>query len=175
VSPHLEENPWVFGSEYSELLDRRTWSRDENLDFMLRRTVDRYLEIVEIKTPAVMSLFIHDPSHDSYYPSSKLSQALGQVFRYIEEIERRRDSIIATDRVDPHKIRARVIIGRDGDERCQSALRALNSHLHRVEVLTFDQLKRVGQRTLDMFKKRMQQGDGGGGGEGDEFGDDIPR
>ncbi len=25
----LSDNPWMFGSEYSELLDRRTWTRDE--------------------------------------------------------------------------------------------------------------------------------------------------
>jgi hypothetical protein len=48
---HLQEHPWMFGSEYSELLDRRTWTRDDRLDFMLRRTADGYLEIIEIKTP----------------------------------------------------------------------------------------------------------------------------
>jgi len=47
----LAQNPWIFGSEYSELLDRRNWTRDDKLDFMLRRTSDNYLEIIEIKTP----------------------------------------------------------------------------------------------------------------------------
>ena len=46
----LSQNAWMFGSEYSELLDRRTWTRDDNVDFMLRRTSDNYLEIIEIKT-----------------------------------------------------------------------------------------------------------------------------
>ena len=41
----------MLGSEYSELLDRRTWTRDDNVDFMLRRTADNYLEVIEIKTP----------------------------------------------------------------------------------------------------------------------------
>ncbi|HUL83460.1 MAG TPA: hypothetical protein VL131_15035, partial [Gammaproteobacteria bacterium] len=67
---HLENNPWMFGSEYSELLPRRTWTRDHELDYMLRRTVDDYLEIVEIKTAFSDPLFIHDASHDSYHPSS---------------------------------------------------------------------------------------------------------
>ena len=47
----LADNPWLFGSEYSELLSRRNWTRDQKLDFMLRRTADDYLEIIEIKTP----------------------------------------------------------------------------------------------------------------------------
>lgn len=149
---HLQKHPWIFGSEYCELLDRRAWTRDDNLDFMLRRTVDGYLEIIEIKTPFEEPLFRNDSSHASYYASSKLSQAIGQVFRYIEEVERKRDAIIASDKLDPLKIRARIIIGRDNKEGHQMALRSLNSHLHHVEIVTFDQLIRVGQRILDIFQ-----------------------
>ena len=130
LQQHLQSNPWIFGSEYSELLDRRRWTRDDNLDFMLRRTVDGYLEIIEIKTPFEEPLFIFDASHDSHYPSSKLSKSLGQVLRYIEEIERSRNSIIAGDNGDPLKIRARVFLGRDGNDAQKAALRSFNAHLH---------------------------------------------
>ncbi|HAL30017.1 MAG TPA: DUF4263 domain-containing protein [Coriobacteriia bacterium] len=149
---HLASHPWMFGSEYSELLDRRKWTRDDNLDFMLRRTTDNYLEILEIKTPFSDALFIEDKSHDSYYPSAKLSPVIGQVIRYICEVERNRDSIISRDGHDPLKIRARVIVGRDGDAKHQEALRNLNAHLHRIEILTFDQLARISSRALDMFE-----------------------
>ena len=157
VQKFLSKNPWVFGSEYSELLDRRKWTRDDSLDFMLRRTIDNFLEIIEIKTPFLKSLMIYDPSHNCYYPSSKLSQVIGQVMRYIEEIERSRDSIISKDDCDPLKIRARIIIGRDGDKKHQEALRILNSHLHRVEILTFDQLIRIAERTLNIFKSDVKK------------------
>lgn len=148
---HLAKNPWMFGSEYSELLSRRTWTRDDNLDYMLRRTVDGFLEIIEIKTAFLDRLFIHDQSHDSYYPSSKLSPVLGQVVRYIEEVERNRNNIIAQDGVDPLKIRARAIVGRDGDPDQVVALRNFNAHLHRIEVITFDQLLRIANRVLSVF------------------------
>jgi Domain of unknown function (DUF4263) len=148
---HLELNPWMFGSEYSELLPRRNWTRDDRLDYMLRKTVDDYLEIVEIKTSFKDPLFIHDSSHDSYYPSSKLSPVLGQVTRYIEEVERNRDSIIAVDGSDPLKIRARIIVGRDGSKAHQKALRNFNAHLHRIEIITYDQLFRIAERILKMF------------------------
>lgn len=149
---HLSNNPWMFGSEYSELLLRRTWTRNDNLDYMLRRTVDGYLEIVEIKTAFSDRLFIHDTSHDSYYPSAKLSPVIGQVIRYIEEVERNRDSIIAIDKVDTLKIRARAIVGRDGNENQQAALRNLNAHLHGIEVMTYDQLLRIAARVLSVFE-----------------------
>jgi Shedu protein SduA, C-terminal len=148
---HLSNNPWMFGSEYSELLSRRTWTRDDNLDYMLRRTVDGYLEIVEIKTAFSDRLFIYDSSHESYYPSAKLSPVLGQVVRYIEEVDRNRDSIIAKDKVDTLKIRARAIVGRDGDAEQQAALRNLNAHLHGIEIITYDQLLRIAARVLNVF------------------------
>jgi hypothetical protein len=96
---HLEQNPWLFGSEYSELLSRRSWTRDDRLDYMLRRTVDNYLEIVEIKTAFTESLFVYDRDRDLYYPSARLSPVIGQVMRYIEEVERSRDSILAKGRI----------------------------------------------------------------------------
>jgi len=163
---HLEANPWMFGSEYSELLRRRNWTRDDQLDYMLRKTVDDYLEIVEIKTAFKESLFLHDPSHDSYYPSSKLSPVLGQVTRYIEEVERNRDSIIAVDGSDTLKIRARIIVGRDGSGEHQKALRNFNAHLHRIEIITYDQLVKIAERVLNMF--------GVAANEPEEEWDDIP-
>jgi hypothetical protein len=151
----LEENPWLFGSEYSELIDKRSWTRDDRLDFMLRRTVDGYLEIVEIKTPFSDPLFRYDKSHDSYYPSSSLSKTIGQVMRYIEEIERDRNSIISRDGVDPLKVRARIIIGRNGDDDHQKALHNLNAHLIQIEVITFDQLVSIGERVLSVFEDTL--------------------
>lgn len=148
----LETNPWLFGSEYSELLDRRNWTRDESLDFMLRRTIDNHLELIEIKKPSIKKLFIYDKSHDSYYPSSELSKVVGQVMNYIEEIVDKRESIIAKDNEDVLKIKAKIIIGRNGNQKEQKALRNYNSHLYNIEILTFDQLLKIGERTLQIFE-----------------------
>jgi hypothetical protein len=166
---HLEVNPWMFGSEYSELLPRKTWTRDDRLDYMLRKTVDDYLEIVEIKTAFDDALFLKDTSHDSYYPSSKLSPVIGQVTRYIEEVERNRDSILVTDDVDTLKIRARVIVGRDGSAEHQAALRNFNAHLYRIEIITYDQLIRIAERVLGVFDPQPEAGE-----EEDDGFKDIP-
>ena len=133
------------------------------------RTVDGYLEIVEIKTAFSEPLFLHNKSHDSYYPSSKLSKSIGQVMKYIDEVNRNRDAIIAKDEVDTLKIKARVIVGRDGSPEQQAALRNFNSHLHGIEVITFDQLLKIAQRVLSMFQE-----DGSKEPSVESFDDDIP-
>jgi hypothetical protein len=169
---YLKNNPWMFGAEYSELLSRRHWTRDDQLDddqldYMLRRTVDNYLEIVEIKTAFTESLFVPDRDRDVYYPSSRLSPVIGQVMRYIEEVERNRDSIRAKDDADTLKIRARAIVGRDHPGAESAALRNLNAHLHRIEVITFHQLVRIAERVLNIFEGAKQD-------EGSDFDNDIP-
>lgn len=149
----LSENPWMFGSEYSELLDRRRWTRDEEQDFVVRRTTDNYIELIEIKTPLRgRPLFRHDQSHNTFYPGMDLSKVLGQVENYIEKIDRSRDAILANDGEDTTKIRAKIIIGQDNDQDQQEALRRFNGHLHRIEILTFDQLLKIAQRVLNYLE-----------------------
>jgi hypothetical protein len=145
----LEENPWMFGSEYSELLPIRKLTRDEVHDFILRRTTDGYIELVEIKTPlGSKDLFLKDSSHNSYYCCVDLEKALGQVRNYLDLIDAHRDAIKATDDEDPFKVRAKLIIGRSGDKEQATALRSLNGYQTRIEVITFDHLVGIAKRTL---------------------------
>jgi hypothetical protein len=48
-----------------------------------------------------------------------------------------------------------VIIGRDGEVDQQKAHRNFNGHLHRIEVLTFDQLLRIADRVLSVFEDKL--------------------
>jgi len=146
----LTKHPWMFGSEYSEhLTGSRNLTRGAHQDFVLRRTTDGYIEVVEIKTPlGGRDLFRFDPSHQSHYAGADLSTAVGQVQKYIEDLDADRYQISVQDGEDTNKIRAKVIIGRDGDEAQQKALRRFNGHLHRIEVLTFDQLSRIARRVV---------------------------
>ena len=148
----LKAHPWLFGSEYSELFKRRVFIRDSQFDFVVRRTSDGYIEIIEIKTPLRgRPLFSFDESRECYFPSRDLSMVIGQVQKYIEALDAGRYEIRFRDNEDVSKIRARVIIGRDVNEEQRAALRTLNGHLHRIEIITFDQLARIGDRMLSFI------------------------
>ncbi len=158
LQKHLEAHPWMFGSEYSELLDQRKWTRNEQQDFVLRRTTDGYIEVIEIKTPLEgRALFRYDRSHDTYFPGSELSTAIGQIVHYLEEFDADRLAIEHRDEVDVNKVRAKIIIGRDGDEEQCKALRSLNGHLHRIEILTFDQLARIAGQVVRYLEGVLEQ------------------
>lgn len=148
----LEQHHWMFGSEYSELLDKRNLVVGQQLDFPLRRTVDGYLDVIEIKTPLKgKSGFIRDTSHDNYYPGSDIHKYTQQVLNYLSALEADRHRIMAKDKIDVTKVRGKLIIGRDGVDQEQEARRLYNANQRSVEVISFDGLIRVGERILDIM------------------------
>ncbi len=153
----LERHPWLFGSEYSCILDRRRWTRDEIADFVPRRTTDGRVELIEIKTPLKgKALFTFDTSHKVWAPGSDLTRVVAQAENYLEKLDRNRDSILANDGEDVTKMRARIIIGRDLNDDQRSALRRHNGHLHRIEILTFDALLAIARRVLRHFEEAQK-------------------
>lgn len=74
---------------------------------------------------------------------------VGQVIRYLDSIEAQQLSIAAVDGENVSKIRAKIIIGRDGGPNQLAALRAYNGYLNRIEVLTFDQLTRTAWQVVE--------------------------
>lgn len=150
----LAEHPWMFGSEYSELLQDRNLVRGSQQDFVLRRTADKFIEIVEIKTPIPdRKLFRFNEERRVYYAGPELAFVVGQVQRYIEELDADRLRIQALDGEDTHKVRAKIIVGRDVDDGQRQALRRFNGHLHRIEVLTFDQLSQIAGQVVSYLER----------------------
>jgi len=67
------------------------------LVFVVGRTTDEFIELIEFKTPLDGApLFYFDRSHDSFYPSADLSKVVGHVEKYIDKLDANRDSIWAT-------------------------------------------------------------------------------
>jgi hypothetical protein len=113
--------------------------------------------VIEIKTAlGGADLFVRDRSRDVWYPRAELSAALAQVLGYLEELDADRLSIKARDSEDVNKVRAKIIIGRDRDQHQVNALRRLNGHLHRVEILTFDQLLRIAERVVSYLARDVR-------------------
>lgn len=147
----LEKHNWIFGSEYSAMIEDRELMMQGRLDFPMRRTADGYLEIIELKRPD-HELF--RKSKQRYIEQAKLVDAINQVDDYQKRVE---ENWQALKKKYPYlhveKVRGKVIIGRSYGlcEKEKTALRRLNARLHGIEVITFDQLIANAQRMLDIL------------------------
>ncbi|MFB9823723.1 Shedu anti-phage system protein SduA domain-containing protein [Halobaculum roseum] len=146
----LENNPWIFGGRYVDNREERHLTRDEEVDFCLE-TVDGYFDIFEIKRPG-HTVMIEDRSHDNFAPSSKVSKAVTQVQSYIAEIEASRDEILRRDKMDILKPRGTVVIGSDISEDEREGLRLYNSFLNQVDVVTYSEVARKGERLIEHYE-----------------------
>ena len=148
----LQEHYWLFGSEYSELIDKRTLVLGQQLDFPLRRTVDEYLEVIEIKTPlSGASGFLRDGSHNSFYPGREIYKNTSQILNYLSALEAQRHRVLLEDKIDVTRVRGKLVIGRDRSEEEMRARRLFNNNSLSVEVISFDGLIKLGQRVLDIM------------------------
>jgi Domain of unknown function (DUF4263) len=148
----LEKDWWMFGNEYGGLLGKRELALGTQQDFLVRRTADGFLEIIEIKRPLNGKNLIyktHQENHSRSHYRQELSDAIAQVIDYIDEVENDKYRIYFKEKEDVGKIRAKIIIGRDGDEEQKRSLRNLNSALHGIEILTYDQLLRIAKKSLE--------------------------
>ncbi len=140
----LEKNWWMLGGHYTAIIPRREWTTEDSLDILLE-TADRYFEIIELKRSSA-PLFIKD--HGNWIVSAEVNRAVNQAAHYISEIEADRGNLIRKYRIDLYKLKARVLIGRlenreDEEQEKRESLRMYNSHLHRIEVITYDRLERI--------------------------------
>lgn len=146
----LERNYWMFGSEYAELIRNRNIIKGQQFDFPLRRTVDGYLEIIDIKRPFREPLFRRD-KRNYLPPTSELNEAIAQVDDYLANIDADQFRIEVREELEVEKVRGKIVIGRDGDDAQLQALRRLNARTVRIEIITFDQLIRIAERILEIM------------------------
>lgn len=164
----LSQNWWMLGGHYVELIPRRHWTPEETIDIMLRAATN-CLEIVELKR-ASAQLFKFDHGH--WIMSSVVNDAMNQAAHYLTEIEKNQSYLLDRYKVDLYRLRAKVLIGtiredEDDIELKRLALRMYNSHLHGIEIITYDQL-------VATVENVISSNAGESGQEGDVSSDEIP-
>ncbi len=145
----LDANWWMLGTQYVERVEKRQLTMEEKYDILLR-SADGFFDIIELKR-AHAELFVED--HGKWIVSSGVNRAVNQTAHYISEIEALRDSINRRLVIDIFKLQGFVIIGylEDNDPDVAEkrvALRMYNSHLHRIRVLTYDELVRIAEQVV---------------------------
>ncbi|MCB9924860.1 MAG: DUF4263 domain-containing protein [Planctomycetaceae bacterium] len=140
----------MLGGQYVEKIPKRHWTDEENLDMMLK-SADNGYDIIELKRSKAPLFKQH---RNKIIVSADVNDAVNQAGHYISEIERQRDHFIARYHTDLYKVKAKVLIGHIADDDEEQigkrlALRMYNSHLHNIEVVTFDGLVRTSDQIIN--------------------------
>lgn len=155
-----EEHWWAFGPVYVARDEVRTIAIGDNVDLLMERTSSGLRDVFELKRPD-MPVINYDPSHKSYYWSSDSAKALGQCHRYLDALhEGAARGLRDNPRVVAYHPRASVVIGRsiDWDAEKNRQLHGLNSRLHGLAVMTYDDMLGQAKQMVKVLRLRIQEG-----------------
>jgi antiviral defense system Shedu protein SduA len=146
----LERNLWIFGGTLlADRLGPRRISRGIELDLTLLRP-DGTVHVVELKRAAV-PLLTHQRGR--WVPTNEVHRAVAQAMNYLVVLDEDRPRLAELG-IDVRRASAAVIIGHPHFEEeaheneVDAALRVYNSHLSRVEVVTYKQVVDRADRVL---------------------------
>jgi hypothetical protein len=147
----LKEHPWIFGGHYVGEAVRRELTTGDILDIPLLRG-DGALQVVELKQANIPKLVRPYRSH--FIPGPDVHEAVCQAENYLRSLDEDRSNVLLKYKIECRRAFATVVIGNtrfsgEADpSQVSEALRCYNSHLSRVEVITFDQLLASAERAL---------------------------
>lgn len=155
-----ESHSWAFGNAYSNRDAVRNISLGDQVDILMRNTGNGLRDIFELKRPDRDPLG-WDQKHKSYYWTPEASKAIGQCHRYMDAFH---DAARNGLRDNPHVVayhpRVFIIQGRSsswGESRLR-ALHGLNTRLHGVQLMTYDQLLTQAKRLIELLTTESNEG-----------------
>lgn len=158
----LGEKFWLFGGRYVGIIPRRKFTFLDEYDIPLL-CADGSLHIVEIKGPCIERLIVKHRGH--LIVGKEVHEAVGQTVNYLRALDDQRTALQTELReelgiaIDLRRVRSSVVIGHPTHVRVagvgqlsrlqiDQTIRAYNSHLSRIEVLTYSDLLDSAEQAL---------------------------
>ncbi|MDB2217736.1 Shedu anti-phage system protein SduA domain-containing protein, partial [Mycobacteroides abscessus] len=150
----LHNQWWMFGGRYIDIAKRRNFTVLESLDIPLLRH-DGSLHIVELKQANIATLVKED--HDAPVLGAAVHDAVSQAMVYLRSLDNQRAEILTTFGIEVQRANVTVVIGHPKfmsdkftEAQLNEALRTYNSHLSRIEVMTYKELVDGARRSLKL-------------------------
>lgn len=146
----LQEEWWVFGSRYVAPAARRSLVVLDQFDIPLIRA-DGALHVVELKRANVPALIEEHRNH--LVVGTDIHRAVSQTMNYLRSLDEERPAILANFGIDCRRAFATVVVGhpkfqQHSVEDVHATIRTYNSHLTRIDVITYQELLDGAQRAL---------------------------
>ncbi|WP_035799826.1 Shedu anti-phage system protein SduA domain-containing protein [Kitasatospora mediocidica] len=149
----LEGQYWIFGGRFvGEAAQRRLVPGDE-IDIPLIRG-DGSLHIVELKRAMSMTGALVKRHRGAWVPTAHVHDAVGQAVNYLVGLDEDRRRIFEDFSIETRRASAIVLIGHPAlqpdvpEQEINEALRTFNTHVNRVEVITYKELIDNAERSL---------------------------
>ncbi|MFW6692852.1 Shedu anti-phage system protein SduA domain-containing protein [Streptomyces sp. MAR4 CNX-425] len=162
----LQGQHWIFGGRFiGEAAHRRLVQGDE-IDLPLIRG-DGSLHVVELKRAMSMRGPLVKRYRGAWVPTAAVHDAVGQAVNYLVGLDEDRQRIFEDLGIETRRASAIVLIGHpalqpDVPEReINEALRTFNTHVNRVEVITYKELLDNAERSLGSSEVRSRRADAG--------------
>jgi hypothetical protein len=147
----LEKDWWIFGGRFIDKSKRRSLTVLDEIDVPLIRS-DGVLHIIELKKAHVPRLVMAHRNHHIIGPD--VNEAVGQAMNYLRSLDSASDGILTTLGINCQRAFATVVIGHPkwvptiADTIVEKTIRTYNSHLSRIEVITYADLVRDSRNAL---------------------------
>jgi len=145
----LNEHDWLFGSTYIEVKSKPSPTSKDKPDFLLKR-YDGFHDVVEIESA-------NDPLFSSksnrLKMSTNLKDAVSEIMDYIDAYIQETMKQFYEEQREVYKPKGLVIIGKTKQSE-KRELKQLNSFLHDIEVITFNDLIERARKTIEFIKKQ---------------------
>ena len=151
----LQDQHWIFGGQFVGTAARRSLVLGSEVDIPLLRA-DGVLHIVELKRSMSLNGGLVTRHGGNLVATAAVHQAVSQAINYLVRLDENRHHIRAEFGIETRRASALVLIGHPGlhpdvpEEDINEALRVLNAHLSRIEVLTYKSLVDSAERSLGM-------------------------
>ena len=141
----FQAQPWIFGGQYVGTAARRSLVLGSEVDIPLLRA-DGSLHVVELKRAMGLTPPLVVRRGPSFVPAADVHHAVMQALTYLVGLDENRNQIRAEFGIEARRASATVLIGHPAlhpeipEDQINEALRTLNTHVGRVEVLTYKEL-----------------------------------
>lgn len=153
----LDDNWWVLGAQFVQRFSRRTFLVLDQYDLLLVRP-DGAIHVVELKRADVKGVV--KPHRNHFRVGDSVHEAIGQAQNYLRWIDENRDMLLNEFGVECRRAHATVVIGHPdhngvdevSSQQYREAIRINNSHLSRIEVLTYEDVLMIARRSLEVLR-----------------------
>ncbi|WP_280269134.1 Shedu anti-phage system protein SduA domain-containing protein [Nocardia wallacei] len=161
LQKQLETMTWIFGGEFLAEIARRGLHVKHQLDLPLIRP-DGSLHVVELKVARIRNLITE--YRGGLVLASGVSKAIGQAKNYLVALDENRHQILNDFGIDTRRTSVTIVAGHsafvgNGITRDQIAetLRTNNTHLSRIEIMTYDQVIANARHAIEATEPRRRQ------------------